>query len=674
MKIEQANKLINKHENEDIPKINSQLEQKAYKFTITPEEFGAKGDGIADDTEAINKCVAYGSDLPTLINFSKKYKITNKIKLNSNTILNLNNSLIIWANETNVINGDRVAREHWNGIFDIEGEKLESCKIISSSGESSYVKGTNFIVENASLFNVGDFVAIDINRVGNQSQETYKPCVNILCKILKIVDNIITVDFKSEFDLSQATYNSNSLITKINPKRNIIINDINISNIVPWYDYTTEGNVENFNGQLVADKMACGVGIKYATNIKINNIYGKRIQYPLVMSFYAYDIEVNNPYNDTPSFVASAQGYCVKIARTKKARVNNPNGFNCRHIFDASMVDDVEVNYGRGINTKLGDFDLHGICEQNVIFNNCNGEYTMGNGWEYFPMLMKNITIENSKCKMPLDCTENLLIKDSEVEVLTTYSLHTALLKNCKVKLLKSGDNIIKGATRNGAISPSIKFDKYCKFDVSNELNNIGVYLTFFELDNVEISNGLEFKRVKGKVKTRNVKELVFINGMGTGFVLEHEITKDNFITNVIFDNYKLLINGEPITENSTDLFGVNTLTKGKLILTFKNNSYFNCNKKEGYSNIVYFKPDRVQVGVNVIINSDGTIFDSNGGSYLEFNQVGTTYNNTILNIKNTTFSKLIQPFNTNDNYIAKYVLDCYKLNNEKLERLEIIN
>lgn len=62
-------------------KFSAALKRKAIKDYVTPEMYGAAGDGVADDTQAIKDALA-ASDYVMLPN---KYKITDKIEIYSNT-------------------------------------------------------------------------------------------------------------------------------------------------------------------------------------------------------------------------------------------------------------------------------------------------------------------------------------------------------------------------------------------------------------------------------------------------------------------------------------------------------------------------------------------------------------------------------------------------------------
>ena len=62
---------------------------------IKPEEFGAVGDGVADDTQALQDCIDYARDNKKIILLTAKYNITDKVHIYSNiTILSKGGEII----------------------------------------------------------------------------------------------------------------------------------------------------------------------------------------------------------------------------------------------------------------------------------------------------------------------------------------------------------------------------------------------------------------------------------------------------------------------------------------------------------------------------------------------------------------------------------------------------
>lgn len=57
---------------------------------VTPEMFGAVGDGITDDTEALQQCI--NANMNIVLGKNKSYRITDKLILNDNTCFNGNDS------------------------------------------------------------------------------------------------------------------------------------------------------------------------------------------------------------------------------------------------------------------------------------------------------------------------------------------------------------------------------------------------------------------------------------------------------------------------------------------------------------------------------------------------------------------------------------------------------
>lgn len=80
---------------------------------VTPEMFGAKGDGITDDTTAIQNAFNSGAN----VSLNGTYLLTNSVNVKSNQVIYGNHSKIISATSANIVRGDEVKNV---SIYDLE--------------------------------------------------------------------------------------------------------------------------------------------------------------------------------------------------------------------------------------------------------------------------------------------------------------------------------------------------------------------------------------------------------------------------------------------------------------------------------------------------------------------------------------------------------------------------
>ena len=147
--------------NNNIKTINSQLDTKANKDVIetinsqmdnisfykSPQMFGAKGDGITDDTKAIQDCMNYCYD-------NKKTMFIPKATYIIRDIINIPSINIIGDNAILKINEQKTKREHTfvanNSVFNIDGITFYSNTQCSSLGlldcSDSIIKNCKFEV------------------------------------------------------------------------------------------------------------------------------------------------------------------------------------------------------------------------------------------------------------------------------------------------------------------------------------------------------------------------------------------------------------------------------------------------------------------------------------------------------------------------------------------------
>ena len=112
----------------------------------TPEEYGAVGDGIADDTSPVRQLIENNNHV--VFKSGKKYNITSMIVVHKNTVIDMNGSEIIRTNTsgTNAVFvnnrwGDTMSSYDGNGNITIKNG-------IITGGDFSFCHGENITLEN----------------------------------------------------------------------------------------------------------------------------------------------------------------------------------------------------------------------------------------------------------------------------------------------------------------------------------------------------------------------------------------------------------------------------------------------------------------------------------------------------------------------------------------------
>lgn len=207
---------------ENIKNNSEQLETKA--IYVTPEMFGAKGDGITDDTQSFIQALETGKIFE--LKQEKVYRITQPINVPSNRILNLNNALILMDYDTTKPHNGR----NNHGVFKIRGELKDIYPIDLDIAGLTLDKG----YVNISVINdlkVGDYVIVRVD-TGIYSTSKLTPSVSVMSKIIKKEGTKIYLDYnlpkdRWNFDHLNKSDFTTCFIQKVDVKQNITINGFN---------------------------------------------------------------------------------------------------------------------------------------------------------------------------------------------------------------------------------------------------------------------------------------------------------------------------------------------------------------------------------------------------------------------------------------------------------------
>jgi parallel beta-helix repeat protein len=144
------------------------------KETLSPEDFGAVGDGVADDTAAITLCIAAASAAYKGINFSQKTYLVKKILILPNIpFVNGNGATINHDGDVAVTEVIGVCGSEWDPANIVSNLKLSGFTINTASirvGIMLWGSNANVLVENNVINTVG------LNKGGIYLQKTCNNC------------------------------------------------------------------------------------------------------------------------------------------------------------------------------------------------------------------------------------------------------------------------------------------------------------------------------------------------------------------------------------------------------------------------------------------------------------------------------------------------------------------
>ena len=547
--------LDNKAEKSEVEKISSQLDTNIYDFSRLI------GDGSVDETEILQQI--FDNVVPhSRVQFPKgcKIKISKPIEIKAdNLVIDGNNCELIWNNTTNSINNTSI-RETWNGFFNVHGhETTTKTTILGYSTNEEPVINGKWKVSDSSGFKENDYVYINIKGGYETTNfiESYNPSYMILAKVVKVESDYIATDYFTPFHMNNFNWGLRPCeMIKVVTRDNITIENFILNDIVPWENFTSSDGRDR-------DKVACGIGTDYASNIVIKNIKGKRNKFPTVMLNRTHNFEVDNIVGIDPSYVGPAEGYSVKVNRSCYGSVSNVYGKNGRHVLDCSWSAFVDVRNCYNVsknyqaNGSNGSFDLHGICEHSINFYNCNGDFVFGNGFTSFPMLMKNITIDNCNGRGSFYNTENLLVKNSDITL--TNAGEPEESGNISVKFIDCNIRYGRSYSFRGRkrginlktklIIENCKIEEYIPASSGAWINSIEKF------DEIKINgNDIDFTRTSQLLKFINCPQIDFNNNKLKGLMLQFELSKENYFNYIINNNIFLLTDTDLVVTNTTEI------------------------------------------------------------------------------------------------------------------------
>jgi hypothetical protein len=346
-------------------------------------DFGAVGDGVADDTAAIQAAI----DAATNIYFpSGTYLVSESITITtSNTHIDLGNATVSTTagySDWSTNNGRTAVNDgRYRGVFNFIGSDVLDTTVTDAtiSGGSSEVT-----LASVTGVTVGDIVHL-------RSAETwYSTAVKEdVLRISKISGNVITLDRPTQQFYDSTTYIVNAKIVR--PIQDCSIRGGNVLGI---------GLVD---GSLLNGFGPCGITFNAAFNCRVENVNVKYFQNTQIFFTWVLDSIASNIFMtgledsvDQDSLNKLDAGglvafYGLSVNRCNGITINNVTGSRVRHLTDGFVSFNVHVTNCMATRTTTSAYRAHLGCHR-WWFNNCISDNVSHYGmqWEGFNVYINN--------------------------------------------------------------------------------------------------------------------------------------------------------------------------------------------------------------------------------------------------------------------------------------------
>lgn len=452
--------------------------------------FEVKGDGTDETQKLQNAVQALSEGQKLIIPRGKTIVVTKPIEITkSNVFIDFQGSTLDYRG-TNVISQEN-SSERNQGAINVKGMitnvksnvlSMQSVGLAkthidnSFSGEESFRRANTCLeLENASLFEVNDYVYIDIYNNGsyvwNSDKSDNPAMINCLAKVTGVLENKIYVDFKTG-DFIFNNPNFGGTVTKVNVLENITIENFNFIDTAERLDFPMTDDelaVEGIRGSWVN-----GIYLQYCHNVKLNNITGRNTTFPLISARRCHNTYVDKLEITDPKIISAGCGYGAQFVACLNTFVKNAYGSNVRHLVDFSRGGNAIVADSVCVDASNGAFDLHGIGEFGITFDNCTGTFLLGNGAQEFPEIIGSVVFNRCTGSFfgGVSFATDLIMSNCDWEIIdmTPIRASNLVISNSKIRCKNVQRSQVRfvGASRGG------------KYQMKCAVTNTDIYLDDF--------------------------------------------------------------------------------------------------------------------------------------------------------------------------------------------------
>jgi hypothetical protein len=351
------------------------LDDKLAEF-VSVKDFGAVGDGVADDTaaiaDAIAACKTLGIRRLSLVGGT--YKVTSRFNIDfSDFVIDGEGATIVWAG---------TGLDSLNtGVFEFKGTLSATATTVASDA-AEYTSA--MVITSAAGFAVGDVVQID-----SASSALPGLYVNVTTRITAISGTTITTDVTRRLALTASETVS---VTKLN-----VVERSGIENC----NFTATGQTSRANGM-------GGVFFQYTANCFAKNctfvgFWFKGVKFQFGLNAHLADIYCRNP-----AATSDGEGYAMQFEYAYNSVVERVVGARCRHTLDFTVAWHITASDCFDSNALSASFTLHTAFEYDITYDRCVSEsaafdsaFSLGRVTTGFGDTTDQITVSN--CSV-VDC------------------------------------------------------------------------------------------------------------------------------------------------------------------------------------------------------------------------------------------------------------------------------